>query len=150
MAVPADHGRMKISDSTPLPPPVVNHTRSGRPAAATPPETAPPSEAPAESGKANGLVRAAGGSRRSDVAALRQWINHPDLRVDLALPDLAAERKGNGFERAVAVYEAAIAIGPPPITTDSDPVTTDPAPVVSEPAPVVPEPLLDVLWSPRS
>ena len=109
--------------------------------------TAPPPEAPAESERAHGLVRAAEHSHRSDVAALRQWINHPDLRDDLPLPDLTAEHKGNGFEKAVAAYEAALAVGnpppatdPAPVATDPDPVIPDPGPVVSDPAPVVTDP----------
>ena len=141
---------MKISGSTPLLPPAATQARAThRPetdAPAQAPAPAPTSEpsqpeAPAETGKPHGLVRAADHSNRSDVAALRQWINHPDLRSDLTLPDLSTEHKGNGFAKAVAAYEAVIAVGnnpaPPP---DSAPVVTDPDPVVSDPAPVVPEP----------
>jgi hypothetical protein len=123
--VAADQGHMKISGSPPLPPPAVDHARtSGRRDSAAPNETvpapapvptieAPQTEAPAESGKAHGLVRAAAHSHRSDVAALRQWINHPDLRSELSLPDLTTEHKGRGFEKAVAAYEAATATPPP-------------------------------------
>ena len=152
---------MKISGSTPLLPPAASQARATRrpetdaPAQAPAPTTTPePSqtEAPAETAKPHGLVRAADHSHRSDVAALRQWINHPDLRSDLSLPDLATEHKGNGFAKAVAAYEAAIAsaapqpatdpdpVVPDPVVTDPDPVVTDPAPVVTDPAPVVTDP----------
>jgi hypothetical protein len=98
---------MKISGSPPLPPPAVNHARTSSRGDAT---------APAESGKTHGLVRAAAHSHRSDVAALRQWINHPDLRSELSLPDLTTEHNGRGFEKAVAAYEAATATAiPPPV-----------------------------------
>ncbi|HKY75898.1 MAG TPA: hypothetical protein VJS45_07155 [Acidimicrobiia bacterium] len=127
---------MKISGSTPLLPPAASQTRATRrpetdaPATGTTPEPSQP-EAPAETGKPHGLVRAADHSHRSDAAALRQWINHPDLRSDLTLPDLSTEHKGNGFAKAVAAYEAAIASATPP---------SDPAPVVTDP-----DPLLDLL-----
>lgn len=114
---------MRISGLPPLPPAVSHQPRAAARPQATEPATgsgAPEPEAPAETGRAHGLVRAGEHSHRSDVAALRQWVNHPELRNDLALPDLAAEHKGNGFARAVAAYEAAIAAGTP------DPVTTDP------------------------
>lgn len=94
----------------------------------------PEADAPVETGRAHGLVRAAEHSHRSDVAALRQWINHPERRDNLALPDLSAEHKGNGFAQAVAAYEAVIAMAEPPPATD--PVTTDPVvtdPVVTDP-----------------
>jgi hypothetical protein len=142
---------MKVSGSTPPLPPAVHHARStGRPDASGPAEATPPPapvsipetpepDAPAESGKAHGLVRAAEHSHRSDVAALRQWINHPDLRNDLPLPDLSGEHKGNGLRQAVAAYEAIIAIGNPPPAADPAPAVTDPAPVITEPAPVVPD-----------
>lgn len=151
---------MRISGSTPPMPPVASQARSTRrpeadaaaqapaPATVPVPETSEP-EAPAETGKAHGLVRAAEHSNGSDVAALRQWINHPDLRSDLALPDLSAEHKGNGFAKAVAAYESIIAIGDPPASTDPapvpDPVVSDP--VVSDPDPAVPDadPPLDIL-----
>lgn len=164
----------------PLPPAATSQTRgAGRPGPGGPVETPPApvaaptdetpgAEAPAEGEKAHGPVRAAEHSNRSDVAALRQWINHPELRSDLALPDLSAEPKGNGFAQAVAAYQAIIAIGTPPAT---DPVVTDPAPtdppagadpVVSDPvvadppaatdpAPVVdPDPLLDPALLPHT
>lgn len=101
---------MRISGSPPVPPAAVNRTPKSAP-------EMPPTDSPAESGKAHGLVRAAAHSHRSDVAVLRQWINHPDLRSDLALPDLSTEHKGNGFQKAVAAYEAIIAIGNPPPAT---------------------------------
>jgi hypothetical protein len=145
-------GHMRISDSTAPLSPAASHARStGRSEAGAPPEApAPPAPievpetsetgAPAETGKAHGLIRATEHSHRSDVAALRQWINHPDLRSDLPLPDPSAEHKGNGFQQAVAAYEAIIAIGNP--STDParvpEPVVSDPAPVVSDPAPIAP------------
>jgi hypothetical protein len=96
------------------------------PPAAAPPVTPEPAEAdaPAE-GKAHGLARAAGHSNRSDVAALRQWVNHPELRDSLELPDLTAEHNGNGFQKAVAAYEAAIAIANPAVT-DTPPASETP------------------------
>ena len=145
---------MKISGSTPLLPPAATQARATRrpetdasaqaPAPATTPEPSQPA-APAETAKPHGLVRAADNSHRSDVAALRQWINHPDLRSDLTLPDLSTEHKGNGFAKAVAAYEAAIASAAPPsdpapVVTDPDPVVTDPAPAVTDPDPVVTDP----------
>ena len=150
---------MRVSSSSVLPPPAVNHARpSGRPDAAAPAETAPPpapvttpepevSEAPAESGKAHGLVRAAEHSHRSDVAALRQWINHPDLRSDLTLPDLSTEHKGRGFEKAVAAYEAAMGSAAAPPATDSTPVVTQRDEIVTGPVVVVTQsdPLLEML-----
>ena len=131
---------MKISGSTPLLPPAAIQARATRrsetdaPAQApAPAPTSEPSqpEAPAEIAKPHGLVRAAEHSHRSDVAALRQWINHPDLRSDLDVPDLATERKGNGFVKAVAAYEAATAIANPPPVSDPPPVTTDPDPATA-------------------
>lgn len=148
---------MRISGSTPPLPPVANQARSTRrpgtdaPTQAPAPET-PETRAPAGSDKAHGLGRTAEYSHRSDVAALRQWINHPDLRSELALPDLTGEHKGNGFQTAVAAYKAIIAIGNPAPSTDPAPVpeadpVVDPAPAASDPAPVVsdPDPLLDIL-----
>jgi hypothetical protein len=114
---------MRISGPTPPPPPITSHARpSDRPEAYAPAETRP------EGGKPHGLVRAAEHSHRSDVAALRQWINHPELRSDLALPDLSTEHKGHGFQKAVAAYEAVIATATPPPAPEPDPVVTDPAP----------------------
>jgi hypothetical protein len=145
---------MKISGTTPPLPSVASQARSTRrpetdapaeapaPAPVPVPETSE-TEAPTESGKAHGLVRAAEHSHRSDVAALRQWINHPDLRSDLSLPELSSEHKGKGFEKAVTAYEAIIAIGNPPSTDPApipDPVVTDPAPVAIDPNPVVADP----------
>ena len=100
---------MRISGPTQSLPPVTSHVRPTGRETYAPAETR--AEAPAEDGKAHGLVRAAGHSHRSDVAALRQWINHPDLRSDLALPDRSTEHRGNGFEKAVAAYEAVTASG---------------------------------------
>lgn len=94
---------MRIS-GTPVPPlPAANpagRTTGGRDAA---PEAAPPSES-----QPHGLLVAAAHSHRSDVAALRQWINHPERRDSLTVPDLESEHKGKGFERAVAAYHAAM------------------------------------------
>jgi hypothetical protein len=138
---------MRISGSTPVLPPVATQTRATRrpetdsPAQAPTPAPAPePSEAPAESTKPHGLVRAAEHSHRSDVAALRQWINHPDLRSDLTLPDLSTEHKGKGFAKAVAAYEAAVAGATPPPAADA-PTVIEPVPVVAEPDPVLDPPL---------
>jgi hypothetical protein len=120
-------------------------SRSARtPKTATPlelpaPET-PTTDAPSEGDRPHGPQAAAEHSHRSDVAALRQWINHPEARADLALPDLAAEHKGNGFQKAVAAYQAMMASSNPTPPTDPAPVVTEPAPVVTEPAPVVTEP----------
>jgi len=137
---------MRISGSTPPPLPAVTHARpSGRPDASGPAEAAAPSapvsipetpepDSPPESGEAHGLVRAAEHSHRSDVAALRQWINHPDLRSDLPLPDLSTEHNGKGFEKAVAAYQAIIGAGSTP-ATDPAPVVTNPAPVGTDPFP---------------
>lgn len=109
---------MRISGSNAPPMPSVN--APGRSQAAAPVEapTEPPAlpaeaDTPAQE-KAHGLVRAAEHSNRTDVAALRQWINHPELRADLALPDLTAPARGKGFERAVAAYTAAAGDGTPP------------------------------------
>jgi hypothetical protein len=154
---------MKISGSTPLLPPAASQARATRrpeadapaqaPAPAPTPETSEP-DAPAETGKPHGLVRAAEHSNRSDVAALRQWINHPDLRSELAPSDLTVEHKGNGFAKAVAAYESIIAIGSPPASSDPvvpDPVVPEPVvpepvpdPAVSDPPPVVTEPVPDL------
>jgi hypothetical protein len=100
--------------------------------AATDPAPAPvvPTEPPAE--KAHGPGRDAAQLHRSEVATLRQWINHPERRTDLELPDLAAAHKGNGFQKAVAAYQAAVGVTPP---------ATDPAPVVDPP--VIDPPLID-------
>jgi hypothetical protein len=133
---------MRLSGATPPLPPAAGHARSTRPAEADAPAQAPapaPSppptepEASAETAKPHGLVRAADHSHRSDVAALRQWINHPDLRSELALPDLTAEHKGNGFAKAVAAYEAAVASATPPPATDAPPAT-DPPPASDPPS----------------
>jgi hypothetical protein len=134
---------MRISGphGTPLPVAPTAPPRARENAAPQPAEVAGPAaaDAPAEA-KPHGLVRAAGHSHRSDVAALRQWINHPDLRAELPVPDLTAEHKGNGFQKAVAAYQAAVAIGTPTPPADPAPVVTDPAPVVTDPAPVVIDP----------
>jgi len=136
---------MRISGPTPPLPPVTSQARPTGRSEASPPAETPVAETPAEDGKAHGLVRAAEHSHRSDVAALRQWINHPDLRDALTLPDLSTEHKGNGFRKAVAAYEAAIGTGTPapapdPVVTDPTPVVTDPVPVVTDPVPVVTDP----------
>ncbi len=129
---------MRISgpQGTPLPAP----TAPGRARETAAPQSAEfaggaEADAPAEV-KPHGLVRAAAHSHRSDVAALRQWVNHPDLRAELTVPDLTAVHKGNGFQKAVAAYQAAAAIGTPTTPADPAPVVTDPAPVVTDPAPV--------------
>ncbi len=117
---------MRITGSSPLPSAVPPQATKGpgRHAAPGASDTEPPVEA-----KPHGLVRAGEHSNRSDVAALRQWINHPSLRDGLAVPDLAAaEHKGRGFEKAVAAYEG-VAPAPPapaPPVTDPDPMVADP------------------------
>ena len=149
-------GPMKISGSTPLLPPAAAQARAARRPETDAPAQAPaptpePSQpkVPAETGKPHGLVHAADHSHRSDVAALRQWINHPDFRSDLSLPDLSTEHEGKGFQKAAAAYEAASAIATPQ-ATDSPPAT-DPAPIVTnsplvaDPAPVTEPDVLDVL-----
>jgi hypothetical protein len=153
----ADLGSMMISGSHAPPLPVSNPAgrTTGRKDAAlevesapapSPADTpaAPEAEAPAET-KPHGLLRAAEHSHRSDVAALRQWINHPELRDSLTVPDLAGEHNGKGFERAVAAYHAVMPATPPP-PADPPPVVTDPAPVPSDPVvvpdPVVPDPVV--------
>jgi hypothetical protein len=154
---------MRISGSPAPSLPPVSHARStGRPETTFPAEVAqspapaetPQSGAPAEAERAHGLVGAAGHSHRSDVAALRQWINHPDLREDLTVPDVSAEHKGNGFAKAVAAYENVMASTAPvvtdpivtdPVVTDPSPVVTDPIvtdPVVTDPTPVVTDPIV--------
>src|SRR5688572_20370211 len=76
----ADRAAMRISGphGTPLPVAPTAPPRARENAAPQPAEVAGPAaaDAPAEA-KPHGLVRAAGHSHRSDVAALRQWINHP-------------------------------------------------------------------------
>jgi hypothetical protein len=122
--------------------------RTGEGATPAPAEFPGPAETGTPPGdKAHGPVGAAEHSHRSDVAALRQWINHPDLRAEVPVPDLTAEHKGNGFQKAVAAYQAAAATAAPtppadpaPVVTDPAPVVTDPAPVVTDPAPVVTDP----------
>ena len=129
---------MRISGphGTPLPAPPTAPGRARENAAPLPAEVAgPAADAPAGE-KPHGLVRAAGHSHRSDVATLRQWINHPDLRAELTLPDLAAEHKGNGFQKAVAAYQAAAVTGTPTPPADPAPVVTDPAPVETGTTPV--------------
>ncbi len=134
---------MRITGSSPLPSAVPPQATKGpgRHAAPAPAVDSAPTPAPEASdteppveAKPHGLVRAGEHSNRSDVAALRQWINHPSLRDGLAVPDLAAaEHKGRGFEKAVAAYEG-VAPAPPapaPPVTDPDPMVADP--LVSEP-----------------
>lgn len=131
---------MRISGSTgPLPPAATQACATRRleadapaPAAPAPTSETSGAEAPAESGKPHGLVRAAEHSHRSEVAALRQWINHPELRDSLTVPDLAAEPNGSGFQKAVAAYEAAIATANPP-ATDTPPASETPPAPNSEP-----------------
>ena len=80
--------------------------------------------------KPKGLVGAAAHSHGSDVAALRRWINHPDLRDQLPLPDVTAEHQGKGFSKAVAAYEAAAVLVDPPVVTDPPVVEEPPAATV--------------------
>lgn len=124
---------MRISGPHANPLPAANAPGRARDISAAQADFTGPAEAGAPAGdKAHGLVRAAGHSHRSDVAALRQWINHPDLRAELTLPDLGAEHQGNGFRKAVAAYQAAAAIANPTPPADPAPVVTDPAPVVTD------------------
>lgn len=67
--------------------------------------------------RSGGVAGAADHSHRSGVATLRQWINHPELRDALGLPDLTAEHHGDGFQKAVEAYQAAAAV-PPVVDTD--------------------------------
>src|SRR4051812_46259466 len=126
-------------------------TANSRPPSATPPAAAPPAPDPGPAATApatavtepvekpaHGLVGGAGDSHRSGVAALRQWINHPERRAEMGTPDLTATHHGKGFEKAVAAYQAAIA-GAPTVT---DPAPTTPpestTPPVTDPAPTTP------------
>lgn len=147
---------MIISTPHPSPRPLGPGTPSGRADAAATPfaapadapdETAPdPAEPGSVTGSAppaeptgSGLAGAVGVSHRSDVAALRQWINHPELRNDLPLPDLTVDHHGTGFQKAVAAYQAATAtVDPAPVTAP----VTDPAPIASTPV-VDPDPTTD-------
>ena len=140
----ADRAAMRISGphGTPLPTPPTAPGRARENAAPESAEFSAPAAADAPAAeKPHGLVGAADHSHRSDVAALRQWINHPDLRAELPVPDLTAEHKGNGFQKAVAAYQAAAATGTPTPSADPAPVVTDPAPVVTDPAPIVTDPV---------
>jgi hypothetical protein len=95
-----------------------------------------PAGLPAE--RPHGPAGAAARSNASDVAMLRRWINHPDLRGELPLPELTAEHSGRGFSKAVAAYEAAGGLtAPPPAdppVAGDPPVVTDPVGDVGEPA----------------
>ena len=94
------------------------------PAASVAGEAEAQADAPAD-GRSSGLVGAAAHSHRSDVAALRQWINHPDLRDALGLPDLTGEHQGNGFAKAVEAYQSVAPVADPPAeapTTVVDPL----------------------------
>jgi hypothetical protein len=108
------------------------------PAPAPAPAAAPPTEgsAPATHGR--------GAEHRSDVATLRQWVNHPELRSSITLPDLEAPHKGQGFAKAVEAYQAVIAATAPPAPpTDETPVVTDPVvPPPTDETPVVTDPVV--------
>jgi len=99
----------------------------------------------------SGPAGTAGMSHRSDVAALRQWINHPERRNELPLPDLTADHHGTGFQKAVAAYQAATAtVDPAPVTAP----VVDPAPVtgsgsVTDPAPSTNTPIVDPAPTPE-
>jgi len=77
-----------------------------------------------------------GAEHRSDVATLRQWVNHPERRDAIALPDLEATGGSKGFANALAAYRSVLAeLAPPP---------APPAPVVD---PVV-DPTVDPVVNP--
>src|SRR3954453_21235605 len=114
---------------------------NSRPPSATPPAADPPATDPGEK-PAHGLVGGAGDSHRSSVAALRQWINHPERRAEMGTPDLTATHHGKGFEKAVAAYQAAIA-GAPTVTDPAPttpPESTTPPPPNPHPPPPPPRP----------
>jgi len=161
---------MIISTQHPSPRPLGPGTPSARADAAATPFPAPsdaPAQAapdPAEPGSvtgsaspaeptASGLAGAAGVSHRSDVAALRQWINHPERRNDLPLPDITVDHHGTGFQKAVAAYQAATAAADPAPVADPAPSTNTPIvePPTTDPAadtdPVLTGPTADPLAS---
>lgn len=73
-----------------------------------------------------------GAEHRSDVATLRQWVNHPDQRAAIVLPDLTSTPRGHGFATAVAAYQAALAeLAPPPAPPAAE--TPPVAPVAQKP-----------------
>lgn len=124
-----------------LPPSAAAPARRSRAEAADgPPAPGAPTEdsAPASRGR--------GADHRSEVATLRQWVNHPELRASTELPDLEGSHPGQGFAKAVAAYQAVVAETAPPAVTppvDETPVVTPPVDEVVVPAPEVP-PLLVV------
>lgn len=79
-----------------------------------------------------------GAEHRSDVATVRQSVNHPDERATIVLPDLTAPRQGQCFAMAVATYQAVVAeLAPPPAPTlPVVPPPTDEMPVVTPPLPL--------------
>jgi hypothetical protein len=95
--------------------------------------------------------RGRGAEHRSDVATLRQWVNHPERRDSIALPDLTtAAPHGQGFAKAVAAYQAVLAElapqvteGPPVDPAPVDPAPLDPTPLDPTAGPVVDEPVAD-------
>jgi len=110
---------------------------SAAPAAHTPPprrskaeEAAAPPAAPAPAAEAGRTSHGRGAEHRSDVATVLQWINHPDLRESLVLPDLQATHNGKGFANAVAAYQAVLAELTPPVT--EEPVPPEPTDVPAE------------------
>lgn len=144
------------------PAPHATHAPRQRAAAATDTTTTPaPAPAPTTPRSADAATKGRGAEHRSDVATLRQWVNHPDRRDAMTLPDVnATDHRGQGFAKAVEAYRAVLAELPappaaPPVTDPvTDPVTvivpppaappvTDTVPVTdtaAEPdAPVVPE-----------
>jgi 5'-nucleotidase len=116
---------------------------STTPSAAAPtpaPTTTPAPAAPPAHGK--------GAEHRSDVATLRQWLNHPDRRDGITLPDLTVPAShGHGFANAVAAYQAVLAelvpptAEPPPAPAGStldEVLPTPTGPTVDEQLPAAP------------
>lgn len=143
---------MRIDAPAPHATPAPRQRAAAAPVEAAPPE--PPRTAP----------KGKGAEHRSDVATLRQWVNHPDRRDAMTLPDVdASGRRGQGFAKAVEAYRSVLAELPPPPAAPpvTDPVT-DPvtvtvpppaAPPVTDPAPVTdtaPEPDAAVVPDPAA
>jgi hypothetical protein len=126
---------------TPRTPPAEPASPSAPAAAAPAPASATtPAPAPAAHGK--------GAEHRSDVATLRQWLNHPDRRDGITLPDLTVPAShGHGFANAVAAYQAVLAelvpptAEPPPAPAGStldEVLPTPTGPTVDEQLPTAP------------
>ena len=146
--------RATASPSEAASPPAGSTPTTGTaPATGTAPPDAPVPGAPAADGAPSPVDAGGRGSRsqgaehRSDVATLRQWVNHPDRRDAIALPDLAADHHGQGFAKAVAAYQAVVAATAPPA---ADPVVAPPVdgvpvvapPVDGDPVVALPDPVV--------